>query len=460
MTEFRSGKRLLDAILASDNKLVAVVLSWSIIAVSSVPFDRLNDDEIQYFLESKQILLTGPILHGFVFVPQLLGAIASFVYGSILSVRVVSAIAVLATAIVIYKIGSDSPSFIASMLFLTSFYTIRFGLRFYLDPYGGLFTILAIYAIHRGSSKFAGIWSVLAAFSRQLATPLIPVYAFLIFRKKMSLRSFLIGAILVGLLAFLWIEFARPLPREIAANSVNNIVAIPSIALDSAPLIFKAWVGFLLISPLVILGLMAAPNKRSLVVSYPLVFSFIILSVTPGFIINGGATQYPYTFNMLACVPAGIGLNVIYSKIRRNSQKIVPVVLCILTLQFAGQSYLATTLSPNHVVGVQDWGYGYDEELLVYLGSHYDGGQIYGSNRDGMLLPNIYPNWVWIPQNLAPAIKANPPWLVTFSSYLTIKYLPANVSAVVIGPYLVIHDSSVPLSDFVEINNSTSWRVF
>ncbi len=441
----------------ADRKLVILFLTWLLIAVSSVSFERLHDDEVQYFEEARQILNFGPVIHGYaVFVPQILGAIASLIYNTILSARTVSALMVLGTAIAIYKIGKENPGFIGSMLYLTSFYTIRFGLRFYLDPFGGFFTTLTIYAIYRGWSKSTGALSILGAFSRQLILPLVPVYAWLLYRKKKSVNGFLLGAVLISLLVVLWIFFASTLQSVIVGSS-SEAAVISYLAISSIASIPKSWIEFLAISPLVLIGFIFAEHKRERIEFYPLVLSFVILSVTPGFIINGGATQYPYIFNTLACLPAGAGLTRLYAKVRQYDRNVTSVLVGILIVQLGVQSYSATALSPNHVVGIQDYGYNYDEELISYLNAHYSGGLIYGSNRDGMLVPALSANWVWIPQSVARALVANPPWLVTYTSYVVIKYVPVNVTVKTVGPYIVIHDSTVPLSSFIEASNSTGW---
>ncbi len=382
----------------------------------------------------------------FVFVPQLLASTFAFLSNSMISARILSAFAVLATAIVIYKLESNDSSLVGSLLFLTSFYTIRFGMRFYLDPFGGLFVVVTVYSLYRNLGRSSGAFALVAALSRQLAVPLIPAFAYVAYRRRL-MKPFVLDSLLVGVSAAVWILLARNSSSlALAAGREGaTLLAIPTSLSDAA----IAWIEFLAISPLIVTGYAFSTGKRSAVECLPIAFSVLTLFLTIGFIENGAATEYPYILNVLMCIPAGVGLHSLYLKILGKRKGFLVLVALLVVMQFAAQSYLATDLSPNHTIGVEDFGYNYDQELLAYLNAHYTGGAIYGSNRDGMLLPNIEPNWVWIPQNITLALRDNPPWLVTYVSYLNVESVPPGSTVVVIGPYLVVHSPVAPLSSFL-----------
>lgn len=444
--------------MLSDRKRVIVLLTWLVITVSSVPFERINDDEVIYFLEARQIITVGPFAHGdLIFVPQILGGIASGIYNSLLAARAVSAIIVLATAILIYNIKKDDATFISSMLYLTSFYTIRFGMRFYLDPYGGLFTIAAIYFLYKEKSHFVGVYSGLAVFSREMAAPLFPIFAILVYRKKMGLKKFLLGFTAIVIIGTFWIYFANKGIQSATLASSTQAPSLSFLRLISLDSVAKGWLQYFLISPLVVVGLLFARGSRGKPEFYPLVFSFLILSLVPGFWVNGAATEYPYIFNTISCLIAGVGLKTMYDKFRPKSKAIIKVAVALLIVQFAMQSYLATALTVNHTIGLQDYGYWYDQELLSYMDKHYDSGKIYSSILDGLLDPRLATNLVWDPQNMTRAMIANPPWLITYSSYVIILHIPTNTTVAFIGPYVVVHSRGIPLSSFVQLSNSTQF---
>jgi hypothetical protein len=183
------------------------------------------------------------------------------------------------------------------------------------------------------------------------------------------------------------------------------------------------------------------------------------MSFAPGFVFNGAASEYPYIFNTLACLTAGAGLVALAGRIRLRKSAIVKLIATLLVLEFALQSYAATALSPNAVVGIQDYGYWNDQNLLHYLNTNYHGGKIYAENLDGLLDQRLAPNWVWMPQTILPALRDNPPWVVTFSSYVKLESIPSGVTVASIGPFLVVHQVNESLASFMTPTNVSSWTI-
>lgn len=443
-----------------DRKVITITVAWAVIALISVPFSRIHDDEVVYFVQSGLILHGNLLAHSYlVFLPQLLGTVFVAVFNSIAGVRILSSVAVLFTSFFIYFTRSDRESFASSMLFLFSFYTLRFGFRFYLDPFGTLFVILAIYFLYKQNGFGSGMSSAAAVFSRQLAAPLVVILGFVAYRKKIKVWKFVLGALIVLILGALFVFFSHGsanvlsfyagVASSIPVSELNNLASLP-----------ESWVELIFLSPLLLLGILFSGKIRKRPEFYPIVFSAIILTFTPGFLINGGATEYPYIFNAIACLPAGSGLCNIYDRLGLGASKFTVVILAVLIATFLVQSYLATALSPNGVVGVQDFGYWDDMALLSYLNAHYDGGKIYGSNLDGLLSQKLSGNWVWTPQSIEPALRDNPPWLVTFRSYVRINSIPSSAEVKEIGPFVVINSAVVPLSSFVSATNVSEWRLW
>lgn len=464
-----------------DGKRVIIIATWVLIVLSSLGFERIHEDEAVFMGESKRVSTSGPFTHGalvsitqvfgaaatrpldifyassiMVFIPQVLGAAATAIYDSLLSARVASALAVLMTAIFIYGIGKDDTGFIGSMLYLTSFYTVRFGLRFYLDPYGGLFAVAAVYLMYQGRGISVGIASAAALFSRQLAAPLFPVFAFLTYRRKLGLMRFVFGAFLVAAIPLLWLFFSGVTQQERMINP-SEFSSITYHGASLLPSIARGWLQYALISPLITLGLILSKGARSRIEFYPILASFVSTSLAPGFVINGAATQYPYILNTLACVPSGFGLVKAYCVLKRNRKVIVRTVVVVLTLQFLAQSYFATTLSVDGTIGLQDYGYWHDQELLSYLRRNYDGGKIYSSTSIVSLEESFSEKWRWIQRDINQALEDDPPWLVTYLSYVVIGPAPPNVTVTAFGPYVVIHNPGSSLSSFIRPSNVSKW---
>jgi hypothetical protein len=442
--------------LFADRKRNFVLLTWFLITISSIAFERINDDEVAYFLESRYIASTGPIVHAhLVFVPQLLGAVALVICNNLIAARSISALAVLLTAILIYNTARDDASFAASMLYLTSFYTIRFGLRFYLDPFGGLFTIATIYFLTRKRSELVGTFSALASFSRETAAPLFPIYAVMVYRSKMSFWKFVTSFGIVAALGVVWVYLSLHTLQSAVSFNATGLASAYYLSMSSLTSVVRAWIEYIIISPLVVLGLVLARGGTKTNAFLPMISYFVITCFVPGFVINGSATEYPYIFNTIACLIAGPGVIIAYRKLLPKSKAVLKVLVALLLVQFAAQSYFATAFSVNGAIGVQDYGYWYDQGLLNYLDTHYNGGKIYGSNLDGLLDQKLAPNWVWIPQNVTRALVDNPPWLVTYTSYVLIRASPPEVTTTVIGPYLIIYRGNISLSSFIESSNRT-----
>lgn len=442
-----------------EKRRLLLTVTWILISASSFLFERIQDDEVTYFVEAKGILTAGATIPShFVIVPLIFSAFASDLYNSILAARLVTTIVVLATSLLIYETTRDDSSFIASMLYLTSFYTIRFGLRFYLDPYGGFFAVAAIYFMYKQKGRFVGASAILAAFSRELAAPLAIVFAALSYYKRLGLGSYLIGALVVAIPGLALIYFVTGIQSAV----VGSASVVASISLFDASFLSSAvvsWLQYTLLSPLIVVGLVFAKEKASRLEFYPMVSSILILSLTPGFIGNGAATEYPYIFNTIACVVAGTGLAALASRLNIQTTSLAKVLVGLLLLEVAGQSYVATALSPNHTVGIQDYGFWYDQELLSYLDQNYNGGKIYAANLDGLLDSRLATNWVWTPQTILPALKDNPHWLVTFSSYVKMGLVPESVTVKTVGPFLIVHQVNASLSSFITATNVSRWTL-
>ena len=335
--------------------------------------------------------------------------------------------------------------------------TIRFGLRFFLDPYGGLFTILATYFLYKGDARYVGVSSALAAFSRQLAAPLFPIFALLSWRKKLGVWKFVLGFSLIVALGLVWIYLAGHAVLSAMGTNASEVFSASQLGISSVYDIVKGWIQYVLISPLIVVGLVFCKFDWKRLEFYPMVFSSALLSFVPGFVLNGAATEYPYIFNTIACLAAGLGLADLYERVRPQSKAIVKVVVVVLLVQFAAQSYLTTALTVNHTIGVQDYGYWYDEQLLLYMNEHYQGGKIYSSTLDGLLNSRLAPNLVWIPQNITLAILNDPQWLITYRSYVIIVSVPANTTVHTIGPYIIIDRGQVPLALFILRTNTSSF---
>jgi hypothetical protein len=442
-----------------DRSVLTIGVLWGIIAASSVAFERIHDDEVIYYTQSESMLHGTLVAHGaLVFVPQLLGAFFVSISGSIITARILSSLAVLATSILLYEMKRYRGSFVAAMLYLLSFYTIRFGFRFYLDPVGGFFVVAAIYLLYRGKGLGTGISSVLAAFSRQLAAPLVLAFGLALYKKRNALRNFILGVTVAALSGAMFISIASGISNSVAFNA-SAVTSIPRFDVSLFSSLPESWLEFFLLSPLVLVGMVFSSRMKGRPEFFPLVFSAAILSLTPGFLFNGAATEYPYIFNTVACVPAGQGLCNLYSRLNLDQTKFTAVALSVLIAFFAAQSYLATVMSPNGTIGVQDFGYWNDVALISYLNSHYSGGKIYGSNLDGLLSQNLSSNWVWMSQSIEPALKDDPAWVVTFSSYVKFSSIPHGVSVAYIGPFVVVNTNGVPLSSFASATNVSSWRL-
>jgi hypothetical protein len=442
-----------------DKAKVLILSTWALFAISSIPFDRIQDDEVIYFVEATRILTAGPtVFNHLIVVPLVLGAVAASAWASILAVRIVSSLAVLLTAVLIAKVSDDDSSMVASMLYLTSFYTVRFGFRFYLDPFGGLFSVAAIYFLYKNRSKLVGASATLAALSREMAAPLLLAFALLTYVRRLGLGKYLLGALVIGIPSLIWIYLAVGIQTAVTAN-IAGFVSDSSFGFNSIGLTGIAWVEYVLLSPLVVAGVIVAGGIRARAEFYPGVFSVVVLSLTPGFIVNGAASEYPYILNSIFCVIAGVGLVRIARKLNLGRRMRIGGIMSILIIQFVAQSYAATSLSPNGVVGTEDFGFWNDQLLLTYLDNNYHGGFIYSATQDGLLDQKLAANWVWTPQTIQPALRANPPWVVTFSSYVKLGPIPSGVTVETIGPFIVVHQNGVPLSSFMTPTNRSNWTI-
>ena len=348
----------------------------------------------------------------------------------------------------------NKESFATAMLFLTSFNTIRYGFRFFLDPFGALFIIVSIYFVSRSKGCSSGLSCILSALSTVYAIAIIPGIMAAVRVKGTPWMRFIGGVAIAAAFGLIWILLSSGFVIQETLFSVNALVASSSSwgFANSGLGLLKSWIQFILVSPLAFVGLWFAVRRRDRLVFYPMVLSFVSLSLIPGFLHYGGATEYPYISNALVCMAAGSGLETLYHKIRPHSKSFVKVMVVVLIIQFTAQSYFATSLNVNHEVGVEDYGYWYDQGLLSYMNTHYTGGRIYSSISVGLLDQRLASNWTMI-EGIRPAITDNPQWLITYASYATIERIPQNTTVVEIGPYLIVHRTQTPLASFLLESN-------
>ncbi len=410
-------------------------------------FERLHDDEAVYWGLSKSTNINGlSEISKIGRMPLAILIISPFlsISDSIMTPRVISALFSIASAIIIFEIvktySDERAAFISSMLFIFSFQTIRFGTRFYLDIYGTFFFLFSIYLIKKNRTNLAGFSFALAMLSRETWFGLYPFMLLYVWKNKKSINQFLLCSVVPLLLLFILIQLtsgleAYPSYLRITQNSdylLENLYQIPVQ-------LIRSWTEFLVVQVITIVGFLSFIWKKRDDLLILILPQFLVTSLIYGFIYNGALTQYPMGLQASMALLAGPGILSIWKRYIKR-YPLQPLVISILILQFLLFSYLATTLSLRGAIGIHDFGYWYDEEVITLLNQKANNETIAGLH--GAFIKDAK-EWVWYERNVDKVLEMEPDWYVVVEpNVIKFKTEPQNIKEVElyrIGPYILLH---------------------
>jgi len=439
-----------------------------LLLITPVFLGRLHDDEVLKWQISKNTVsgkflvnLSGGNFMRDGFFPIFFVSPFLLVNDHIFIARIVSLFFTLGSAYLLYyiaKIFYDEKAALASFfLFILSFHTLRFGYRFMFDQYGLFFLLLTLFLLLKKRFLLAGVACFLMIFSRVYWIALLPFFLIYLVYEEKENQIKKVGFFIIPplLLAFLFL-FTALLSGFI--SNLNNMPVLvilsefPWQSLVSISLI-QSWVEVISLNILTFIGLVFALEKKpySLIVLSPI----LAISLIPGFIVSGGTTHYILGLQGVFALVAGNGLFRLYQRLSLAEGKFIPTLVAIILIQFLGLSIASTHLSYVSV-GVQDWGFWQDQEVIDLLEEKAKKGDLVVGVH-GAFVENV--EWRWAELNVEKALDYDPDWFIIYPRMVKVENNSA-VECYSIPPYLVIHSvTSRPLNDSISVRDFKFWRL-
>ena len=446
--------------------LVLTVILASLLLFPPIQYARLDDDEAIYYVITKDLVegFRIPAHRGSTLVPFLMWAPAFLLGDTLLSLRLVTALVTLGTAVVLYLAGSRmfSPKagFSAAVLFLFSFHVLRYGIRAVPDPFGSFFAMLSLWLLVKRKAGSSGAAFSLAAYSYQFWIPMYLVYALEAWREKLSIRRFFAGTIIVASV-LQTIIFTQHSPFEILETFVGvggpqYVSTASSWVGPGLAGILGGWLEFSVLSFLSLLGIAigyASNRKRWLM--WFIALQFLVVSLYPGFAVHGGTSHYPYGLVPLLALCGGAGFPIAWRILTRrtNANRLyAAALLCLLVGQVLVFNQMATSLSVRGAQGVYDLGYQYDLAAIDALRQMDRGGLIVGETAHCLFVDRT--RCVWAPSG--GSLDLNPTLFMGYRAEVIFKDVTnasSRVHVVEIGPYVIVQlRDGGRLSDYITVS--------
>jgi 4-amino-4-deoxy-L-arabinose transferase-like glycosyltransferase len=433
-----------------------ILLLGVLLLIAPIPFERLHDDEALKF-DLMRNFVYGGTLPWYDHLPLPFFVVAPFfrAYGHPFTGRLVTAAFSIGSALLIFwiarKVFDDRAGYAGSLLFLFSFHTLKFGSRFYSDPYGAFFFLLTVYFLASRKAGAAGFSAGFSILGRDLWIPLYPFYLIYLKRKNQSIGRFVSGSILPFLPFVLLLsltydigDFAKQSVVLATAENLYGSLVYGKLGVLLTQML-RGWFEFTMVQILVLMGAFALLLRRKSEDLGVLVLpQFLIVSIVPGFLSNGGLTQYLIGLQASLAMLGGAGWGMLWDRHARPRLKIhrdlfLPVLLLVLAAQFLAFQFLATSISRTGMVGVYDLGYRYDREIIDLLNREARGEVIVGIH--GAFVEGAA-EWIWVERNVTKGLEIEPDWFITEKHWIRRKAgygkVP-EVEAYSIGPYVVLH---------------------
>ena len=452
-----------------------IILALSVVLlVIPMPFARLQDDEVIYYIITEDFIneLNIPAHRGSTLVPFLLWAPALLLRDSLLSMRAVTVLVTILTALLIYfitkKLFDPFTALTSSLLFLFSFHVLRIGMRVALDPFGSFFAILSLFFLINRRGTLSGASFSLAAFSYQFWIPMYPLYIIQAYRQKLSLKRFLAATLIVALILqtviFMQHGF-KVLSAFVKGGGPEYVTTAPTwLNWLSFTSILQGWLEFSILAFLLLLGLALGfrSNPAKWLVSF-VILQLLIISLYPSFAIYGGASHYPYRLVPLLALVGGYGFpatwRVINKKVRIGNNKYPIILIIVLFVQFFAFNHLVTVLSVRGINGIHDLGYEHDVKAIEKLKQMDKGGLIVGQTTHGLLVDTN--RFEWWGGFFSKISDVNPQLFMAYKSDVSYKKgvnASQAIQIVEVGPYVIISlQNGQKLTDYIEFTPSQIW---
>ncbi len=443
-------------------------------------FQRLHSDEVIFWEVAKNIASgAGPISEtheGTFFIlhmplPFLISAFFLMISEHIFMARAVASIFTTGCAVFIYLAASKrfdrSEALISALFFLFSFQMLRYGGRFYLDQFGAMFFVAAIYFVFLKRYATAGLLALLAIISREYWAAVYPFLALYVLRQgdgvRGAVRFIFPGAVAIVLFLILLIStgIGADLAGEMYRSAIAKNIRASFTAHPAGEVVAKlgrAWAEFLILNLILAAGLaVAAWKNRSLLLL--IIPQIILTSLAHGFMVDGGVTQYPIGLLATIAIFSGTGIKRL-SAVFFNQRHFISVGLVVLFMQFAAFNMIATTVSLHGNFSIYGLGYSDDRKVIEILRREARGEYIHGIW--GAFVEDRK-RWDWTDYLIQDAIDKDPDWLVTYENYIEVnpdKKLKSICDVYRIGPYVMVHSlHATPLNEVVRQRGFDRWAL-
>jgi len=461
-----------------DNLKISIFLTGCVLIALPVFLERLHSDEVLYW-DIAHNLYTGRGLFssvenrfftGHMPLPFVIAGPFSLLSDSIYGVRMIGALFTIGCAVLIFVIAerlySRQTAFISSLLFLTSFQALRFGGRFYLDQFGAFFFLLALLLLLKNRYFLSGLSATLMILGREYWLGVYPFLILFLLIRKEPVTRFIVPFAMLVMGGLLYVASTVGLnyfyESQAIVNTLKHLLN-QSFLQENIVSLAKSWLELVLVNGLIFLGFFFAwPSLKDSKLWLLILPQFAVVSMVYGFIVNGGATQYPLGLIASMSIFAGYGLKRLWDTIPllvRYESHFVSVMLVIIVFQFIGLNIVATKVTLHQNWGIYGFGYTDDAQVISLLREKAAGEYIHGIHGGFV---ESRSRWNWTDFGVQQAIAEEPDWLITFDNYVQFIQPPEENSSVEIhhiGPYLVFHSHPRGhLSEFIVPADFPKWR--
>jgi len=384
------------------NKLLSL---WLVFILLPIFFMRVIDDEAVYYCNIKKYILNPGIPYRSQLSILILG-IPLRIYDSIISIRVVNALIVLATALIIKRMRNEQ----AAIIFLFTFSTLRWGARVNYEPLATLFFILSMNYLREDRLAEATALMLMASLSRTTFLPLL-IYLILLWIIRSESRAIHLIAVPLVIVA---LYLSKYVIRVYLPASLSNITRA-----EFYPITIRNLLEYFITSPLLILSLrnMKETSRQERILFLLLLLSIIMI---PAFTYNGPFERYT--------IPLTAMLSLYFPRINRKQFAI------IIALQFIILNLGVLYLSTSGANSIYDFGYRYNRQIIDILRQIPENETITGFHG-GLVRQK---NWHWCDRNITCYEQGD--WIVIYQSWITGEIRGAETMK--IGRYLIIHKTS------------------
>ena len=454
----------------------SIFILWLVFILVPSFHARIHSDEVLYWYHVREFALRGVPLDR-VPLTHMLAAPGFYLSDHLFTTRVFNAIMVLLTMLSIMKFNmeefGEAHGFLGPILFLSSYSTLRWGVRFNLESTATLLFVLGILSYRGKKVLSASFLFTASALCRETFIPPLFVF-FILTRRDKKIAPIIMTSLITmcSIITFYNIQCSDIHHTAESAKSagitpyttlVSNIYSVTDFLFLKSNLLklLHSSIEYLFSSPLLFLGFLVLYSEKHTYRRICLLIGTLIVSImlTPGFINNGPFERYTLGPNALLCLLAPTGLEIYWTKMINKKRRSFFFVCVGISIGLIIIFNIGTALL-SHIgaTSVYDFGYQYDHEIISLLNKEATGEVLYGPHSP---MIETARDWFWPDRDIGWAIEQEPDWLITYTKWIEITNPDVdNVTIYRRGLYSIIHSHppGIMHKAITAVNNKPFWK--